>query len=164
MIDTETFPNLDARTAEALEEIKHSLESGEELQRTKTFSRRVVDISALRKRYGMTQQQFAEAFRISLGTLRNWEQGRRAPDGPAQRLLEIIEDRPDVALEVLNRPEAALLHADSRSGRPDRPATSAQNGTVVHVETGRAQVETARSRLAGAADHCPKARASKRRK
>ena len=41
------------------------------------------DISALRRFIGLTQAQFAQAMAISVHTLRNWEQGRRHPDGPA---------------------------------------------------------------------------------
>lgn len=97
----ETYPDPAARYEAALEEVKEKLKTGELFEKATPFARRVVDIPALRKRYGMTQQQFADAFGIAIGTLRNWEQGRRVPDGPAQRLLEIIETRPDVASEVL---------------------------------------------------------------
>jgi putative transcriptional regulator len=47
------------------------------------------DISALRRFVGLTQTQFAQAMGISVHTLRNWEQGRRHPDGPAIALLRI---------------------------------------------------------------------------
>jgi len=47
------------------------------------------DISALRRFVGLTQAQFAQAMGISVHTLRNWEQGRRNPDGPAIALLRI---------------------------------------------------------------------------
>ncbi len=95
------FPDADTRFAEALEELTQSIETGEPLEDVRVYKRPNVDVAALRKGYGMTQQQFADAFGITIGTLRNWEQGRRIPDGPAQRLLEIIEDRPEVAIEVL---------------------------------------------------------------
>jgi len=94
------YPSPEARYEAALDEVKQKLQTGELFERATPFARRVVDIPALRRRHGMTQQQFADAFGIALGTLRNWEQGRRIPDGPAQRLLEIIEGRPDVAIEV----------------------------------------------------------------
>ena len=41
------------------------------------------DVIALRLFVGLTQQQFADALGISVHTLRNWEQGRRSPEGPA---------------------------------------------------------------------------------
>ena len=40
------------------------------------------DVAALRRFVGLTQSQFAEAMAISVHTLRNWEQGRRRPEGP----------------------------------------------------------------------------------
>jgi DNA-binding XRE family transcriptional regulator len=44
------------------------------------------DIAALRTFVGMTQAEFAQAIGISVHTLRNWEQGRRKPEGPAVAL------------------------------------------------------------------------------
>ena len=92
---------------ESLEQTLDHERTGKPYPRTRVIKRRVVDIPALRKRYRMTQQQFADAFGISIGTLRGWEQGRRSPDGPARLLLMIIEDRPDVAAEVLRNHELA---------------------------------------------------------
>jgi putative transcriptional regulator len=43
------------------------------------------DPRAIRERFGLTQDQFAAALCISVKTLRNWEQGRREPSGPAMR-------------------------------------------------------------------------------
>ena len=45
------------------------------------------DVVALRKFVGLSQAQFARAVGISVHTLRNWEQGRRMPEGPAIALL-----------------------------------------------------------------------------
>jgi putative transcriptional regulator len=49
---------------------------------------RDVDVGALRERLGLTQQQFAKAFGVTTATVRNWEQGRREPKGPARVLLK----------------------------------------------------------------------------
>jgi len=54
------------------------------------------DITALRGFVGMTQEQFAGALGISVHTLRNWEQGRRSPEGPALALLRIAARHPRV--------------------------------------------------------------------
>jgi DNA-binding transcriptional regulator YiaG len=59
------------------------------------------DIVALRKFIGLTQQQFADALGISVHTLRNWEQGRRIPEGPALALLRIAARHPRVLRENL---------------------------------------------------------------
>lgn len=59
------------------------------------------DVTALRAFLGLTQEQFALAMGISVHTLRNWEQGRRHPDGPAIALLRIAARHPRVILENL---------------------------------------------------------------
>jgi len=59
------------------------------------------DISALRRFVGLTQVQFAQAMGISVHTLRNWEQGRRRPDGPAIALLRIAARHPRIIRENL---------------------------------------------------------------
>jgi len=59
------------------------------------------DISALRRFVGLTQVEFARAIEISVHTLRNWEQGRRRPEGPAIALLKIAARHPRIIRENL---------------------------------------------------------------
>jgi len=59
------------------------------------------DVTALRRFLGMTQQGFSDALGISVHTLRNWEQGRRSPEGPALALLRIAARHPGVLVENL---------------------------------------------------------------
>jgi putative transcriptional regulator len=59
------------------------------------------DIAALRRFAGLTQEEFADALGISIHTLRNWEQGRRTPEGPALALLRIAARHPRVLRENL---------------------------------------------------------------
>jgi len=59
------------------------------------------DVIALRRFVGLTQQQFADALGISVHTLRNWEQGRRKPEGPALALLRVAARHPRVLRENL---------------------------------------------------------------
>ena len=59
------------------------------------------DVVVLRRFVGMTQQEFADALGISVHTLRNWEQGRRSPEGPALALLRIAARHPRVLRENL---------------------------------------------------------------
>ncbi|MCC6366424.1 MAG: helix-turn-helix domain-containing protein [Bryobacterales bacterium] len=61
----------------------------------------VKDIVALRRFTGLTQKEFAEALGISVHTLRNWEQGRRRPEGPALALLRVAARHPHVLRENL---------------------------------------------------------------
>ena len=60
------------------------------------------DIAALRRFVGLTQERFASALGISVHTLRNWEQGRRTPEGPALALLRIAARHPRVLRENLS--------------------------------------------------------------
>jgi putative transcriptional regulator len=57
------------------------------------------DVAALRRFVGLSQSQFAQAMGISVHTLRNWEQGRRRPEGPAIGLLRIAARHPRIIRE-----------------------------------------------------------------
>jgi DNA-binding transcriptional regulator YiaG len=59
------------------------------------------DVAALRRFVGLSQSQFAQAMGISVHTLRNWEQGRRRPEGPAIGLLRIAARHPRIIRENL---------------------------------------------------------------
>ena len=59
------------------------------------------DVLTLRKFVGLTQETFAQALGISVHTLRNWEQGRRSPEGPALALLRIAARHPRIIHENL---------------------------------------------------------------
>lgn len=64
-------------------------------------ARRVVAVGALRRRLGLTQDEFARRYRLPVGTVRDWEQGRSIPDAPARALLRAIESEPEVLARVL---------------------------------------------------------------
>jgi putative transcriptional regulator len=59
------------------------------------------DVAALRKKLGLTQAYFAAGIGVPVGTLRNWEQGVRAPKGPARILLHIVEQNPRAVFSVV---------------------------------------------------------------
>jgi len=63
--------------------------------------RRVSRVRVLRRRLGMTQAEFAEAFHLPITTLRDWEQRRSTPDAPARALLLAIERDPEVMRRLL---------------------------------------------------------------
>jgi putative transcriptional regulator len=58
-------------------------------------------VKRIRWKLRMSQSEFAAAFRIPLGTLRDWEQHRREPDQAAQAYLEVIAAKPDAVRKVL---------------------------------------------------------------
>lgn len=61
----------------------------------------VPDVRAIRRQLHMSQHEFAEAYRIPLATLKNWEQGRRAPDAPAAAYLQAISRKPQLIRDAL---------------------------------------------------------------
>lgn len=62
---------------------------------------RPVDVKAIRAKLHLAQPEFAARYQLSVGTLRDWEQGRAIPDRPAQVLLRIIEAEPEMVRRVL---------------------------------------------------------------
>ena len=64
---------------------------------------RTVDVYAIRRRTGLSQEVFSRRIGVSPGTLRNWEQGRRAPDGPARVLLAMLARNPTIVEETLGQ-------------------------------------------------------------
>lgn len=79
---------------------RHMREDAESLTRAP----RVEDVftpSIIRKRLNMTQEEFAQALRIPVATLRNWEQGRNAIDPAARSLLIVVARNPRAALAAL---------------------------------------------------------------
>jgi putative transcriptional regulator len=55
----------------------------------------------IRRALGMTQEEFAARYRIPLGTLRDWEQGRAVPDQPARAYLTVIARSPQEVQQAL---------------------------------------------------------------
>lgn len=60
-----------------------------------TVRRPYPDVRALRKRLRLTQEEFSRDFGLNIWTVRDWENHRREPEGPAQTLLKVIERSPD---------------------------------------------------------------------
>jgi putative transcriptional regulator len=59
------------------------------------------DVAAIRKQTGLSQAAFAGQIGVSVATLRNWEQGRRRPDGPARVLLALLAKDPGIVKRTL---------------------------------------------------------------
>ena len=60
-----------------------------------------VDVKNIRAKTGMSQNEFASAFGISVSTLRHWERGDRTPQGPALVLLNVVAKEPKTVLRAL---------------------------------------------------------------
>ena len=59
------------------------------------------DVGAIRRKTGLSQTAFANQIGVSVATLRNWEQGRRCPEGPARVLLALLAKDPDIVRRTL---------------------------------------------------------------
>jgi len=68
--------------------------------RTTVF--RPTEAKAVRAKLGASQSEFALMIGVSVGTLRNWEQGRRTPDGPALALLRVAARNPEAVAAALH--------------------------------------------------------------
>jgi putative transcriptional regulator len=62
-----------------------------------------VDVKGLRRKLGLSQSAFAAKFGFQPGTVRNWEQGRTQPDGPARVLLAVIARHPEAVEDALRK-------------------------------------------------------------
>src|ERR1700737_4932518 len=60
-----------------------------------------VEVRDLRRRAQLTQQEFAARLGVPVETLRHWEQGKRAPRGPARALLAVIAHSPEMLFAAL---------------------------------------------------------------
>lgn len=60
-----------------------------------------LDVKKVRAKVGMSQNEFASAFGISVSTLRHWERGDRTPHGPALVLLNVVSKEPKAVLKAL---------------------------------------------------------------
>jgi putative transcriptional regulator len=93
-------------------------EGGAILRGEKAPSRKFVienpDVKGLRTSFHLTQADFAAMIGISVKTLRNWEQGRRKPEGPARVLLQVAAKHPEAVWDVV-RPGVQL--ESSKAGR-----------------------------------------------
>jgi putative transcriptional regulator len=98
-MSTTTFDRIRTGLEDAL---AHSL-GNRSRARVRTPSASDPDVTAIRAKLGLTQEQFARLCGVSVATLRNWEQGRRRPAGSARALLILVDLEPKAALRVISR-------------------------------------------------------------
>ena len=90
-VDTERLD----RSTQADLELQKKADDLQALRDAGDFAREV------RRRLGLTQQEFASSINVSLETIRNWEQGRRRPTGAAKALLKVLYKLPEACLAAL---------------------------------------------------------------
>ncbi len=91
----------------AFNSIKQGLEEAIEFSKGKIGKAIVhefspIDVKNIRANVGMSQNEFASAFGISVSTLRHWERGDRTPHGPALVLLNVVAKEPKAVLKALS--------------------------------------------------------------
>jgi len=74
-----------------------------EAKPSREFSFTPEDVQSIRKKLKKSQDEFALMLGVSVATLRNWEQGRRHPHGPARALLKIAAENPQAVEKALGR-------------------------------------------------------------
>jgi len=75
---------------------------GGKMSPSREFDLSTPDVKAIREKYGLSQTKFAKLLGISPATLRNWEQGRRKPEGAARILLFIADKHPEAVLDTVH--------------------------------------------------------------
>jgi len=93
--------------SKAFDSIKKGLDEALEFSKGKNTKAVVhkfgpVDVKNIRAQVGMSQNEFASAFGISVSTLRHWERGDRTPQGPALVLLNVVAKEPKAVLKALS--------------------------------------------------------------
>ena len=91
-MDNQSFDELLASAKEAKEIL------AKKRSPSRTFYIEEPNAKEIRSKFHLTQIEFANMLNISVATLRNWEQGRRKPEGPARVLLNVANSNPEVLM------------------------------------------------------------------
>jgi putative transcriptional regulator len=108
---------------ELFQELLESVKQGADIMKgtrkpSRSFQFPETEVRALRVRFGLSQDKFANLVGISVGTLRNWEQGRRKPEGPARVLLKVASRHPEALLDIAGEPAIKAKGPTKSSCRP----------------------------------------------
>jgi putative transcriptional regulator len=94
--------NIGDEILQGLIEIKEWQAGHKKLKTTQIKTPAATDVSVIRHHLGLTQEVFATFMGVSVATLRNWEQGRREPQGSAKSLLMIAEKAPEAFIKTFH--------------------------------------------------------------
>ncbi len=94
-----------SRMLTQLSTVNSIIEDPEALAILQNAKRLKINVREIREQLSMSQQEFAGRFGISIGTLRNWEQGVREPEGPARAYLTVIKNDPAAVIKALAKSE-----------------------------------------------------------
>lgn len=79
------------------------------------------NIKQIRVKYELSQNEFSALLGISVATLRNWEQGRRSPKGPARVLLQVAAKHPEAVWDVVRPISQSKLNRSEVRTRKTKP-------------------------------------------
>ena len=96
-------PRAGSRIVASLREAVEWVEGKHVGVRVTTVNVPMIDVRATRKSLGLSQSAFAAKFGFHRATLKNWEQGRTWPDGPARVLLAVIAHHPEAVEDALRK-------------------------------------------------------------
>ena len=88
---------------EGIQEINEWQRGEKKLKVTRSLLPHASDVSKIRNKLKLSQEDFADFMGVSVKTVQNWEQNRREPQGPARSLLHIAKIAPDAILKALPR-------------------------------------------------------------
>lgn len=104
--------NIGKEIIQGLEEIKAWKRGEVKLKTIAVDMPRASDVPAIRRTLGLSQPEFARFMGVSVATLRNWEQARREPQGPARSLLLVAKKQPEAVIKAF---KAAASVAKART-------------------------------------------------
>ena len=93
----------DKRLVKAAKEAVAFMNGTADLSKYRIHTPAEINARAIRAKLKLTQAQFAKRFHLDLATLRDWEQGRRFPTGPASVLLQVIAREPEAVQRALGK-------------------------------------------------------------
>ncbi len=133
---------------EQFEELLESIKQGGAILRGEMKPGRVFDfdqpdVRSIRSHYGLSQAKFAGLLGISVSTLRNWEQGRRKPEGAARVLLRVAAQYPDAVLSVVYQTRTITVKKTGKPSRIERKVER-KHKVVVNTDRSRGERQTAR--------------------
>jgi len=123
--------NLARELIEGIEEIRAWKRGEVKLKSTTVELPRAADVPQIRKALGYSQEEFAALMGVSVGTLRNWEQARREPHGPARSLLLVASTNPAAVRGAFEK------RAGLRRARPRKPVSVENMRKAVARRAGR---------------------------
>jgi putative transcriptional regulator len=120
---------------ELFEELLESIKQGGailrgEMKPSRVFKFDQPDVRLIRDHYGLSQAKFAGMLGISVSTLRNWEQGRRKPEGAARVLLRVAAQYPDAVLSVVYQTRTITVKKTGKTTRVGKKIQRRRNVAV----------------------------------